>query len=227
MKTEKNTSNTNKPFQEKLFSTILKINQCYSESNDKDLLFTKPPLIKYSSYDDNNDGLIDRFNFRISFFTDDLTKNLNNLRLIFFFDYEFKVNIAGKMNTSAFIDIDTPLGASYIKVIGNLNLNQKSPIDRTTFYNEYYYENILNDSYYGEKINFYEIQSEYYNRNFSTFYDYETFIEPMRNSKIVKLDIDINVPNFQKILFKAPLFTKIKFFWVQYFAVFIPIGCII
>ena len=49
----------------------------------------------------------------------------------------------------------------------------------------------------------------------------------MRNSKIVKLDIDINVPNFQKILFKAPLFTKIKFFWVQYFAVFIPIGCII
>ena len=131
------------------------------------------------------------------------------------------------MNTSAFIDIDTPLGASYIKVIGNLNLNQKSPIDRTTFYNEYYYENILNDSYYGEKINFYEIQSEYYNRNFSTFYDYETFIEPMRNSKIVKLDIDIYVPNFQKILFKAPLFTKIKFFWVQYFAVFIPIGCII
>ena len=130
------------------------------------------------------------------------------------------------MDTAAFIDINTPLGASYIKVNGNLNLKQKSPIDRTTFYNEFYYENILDKQNYQEKINFYDLQNEYYSRNFSTFYDYETFIEPIRNPKIVKLDIDINVPSFQKILYKTPLFTKIKFFWVQYVAVLIPIGCI-
>jgi len=144
--------------------------------------------------------------------------------LIFLFKYEFKVNIVGKMDTAAFIDIDTPLGASYIKVNGNLKLKQKSPIDRTTFYDEIYYENIFNNS--NEKINFYEAQSEYYSRNFSTYYDYETYIEPLRNPRIVKMDIDINVPSFQKILFTTPLFTKIKFFWVQYLAVFIPIGCI-
>ena len=184
-------------------------------------------MIKYSYFDDNNDGLIDRFNFRISFFTDRTTQYLKNLRLIFLFPYEFKVNIAGKMNAAAFIDIDTPLGASYIKVTGNLNLKQKSPIDRTTFYNELYYENFLNDKYYGEKINFYEVKKEYYSRNFSTFYDYETFIEPMKHPKVVKLDIDINVPSFQKILLRTPLFTKIKFFWVQYLSLFIPIGCII
>lgn len=130
------------------------------------------------------------------------------------------------MNTAAFIDINTPLGASYIKVTGNLNLRQKAPIDRTTFYNEHYYENYFN-SYFGEKLNFYEIKSEYYNRNFSTEYDYETFIEQIRNPKIVKMDIDIYVPNFQKILLETPLFTKIKFFWVQYCALFIPIACII
>ena len=184
-------------------------------------------MIKYSYFDDNNDGLIDRFNFRISFFTDRTTQYLKNLRLIFLFPYEFKVNIAGKMNAAAFIDIDTPLGASYIKVTGNLNLKQKSPIDRTTFYNEKYYENFLNDEYYGEKINFYEVKKEYYSRNFSTFYDYDTFIEPMKHPKVVKLDIDINVPSFQKILLRTPLFTKIKFFWVQYLSLFIPIGCII
>ena len=94
---------------------------------------------------------MDRFNFRISFVTDNNTTAINNLRLIFLFSYEFKINIVGKMNTAAFIDIDTPLGASYIKVTGNLNLKQKSPIDRTTFYNEKYYENFLNDEYYGEK----------------------------------------------------------------------------
>ena len=144
------------------------------------------------------------------------------------FKYELKENIVGKMNTAAFIDIDTPLGASYIKLKGNLNLRQKSPIDRTTFYNEYYYENIFdNENGYIEKINFYEAQSEYYSRNFCTTYDYESYIEPLRHPKIVKLDIDIIIPSFQKILFSTPLFTKIKFFWVQYFAVFIPIGCIL
>ena len=220
-------------YEEKLFSSILKINTQYTPSKEedeekkKDLLFTNPPLIKYSSFDDNNDGLMDRFNFRISFVTDNNTTAINNLRLIFLFSYEFKINIVGKMNTAAFIDIDTPLGASYIKVTGSLNLRQKSPIDRTTFYNEYYYENVFENSYYGEKINFYEIENEYYSRNFSTSYDYDTFIQPVRNSRIVKMDIDIYVPSFQKILYRTPLSTKIKFFWVQYCAVFIPIGCII
>ena len=226
-KTEKEDNNGKTEYKEKLFSSILKLNSYYSknkEQDDQNDLFDKPPLIKYEYFDDNNDGLIDRFKFKISFITDEKTKSINNIRLIFLFKYEFKVNIVGKMDTAAFIDIDTPLGASYIKVNGNLNLKQKSPIDRTTFYDEIYYENIFNNS--NEKINFYEAQSEYYSRNFSTYYDYETYIEPLRNPRIVKMDIDINVPGFQKILFTTPLFTKIKFFWVQYLAVFIPIGCI-
>ena len=226
-KTEKEDNNGKTQYKEKLFSSILKLNSYYSknkEQDDQNDLFDKPPLIKYEYFDDNNDGLIDRFKFKISFITDEKTKSINNIRLIFLFKYEFKVNIVGKMDTAAFIDIDTPLGASYIKVNGNLNLKQKSPIDRTTFYDEIYYENIFNNS--NEKINFYEAQSEYYSRNFSTYYDYETYIEPLRNPRIVKMDIDINVPGFQKILFTTPLFTKIKFFWVQYLAVFIPIGCI-
>ena len=221
-KTEENGNNN----EEKLFSSILKLNQYYSSQNSSELLFKNPPLIKYEYFDDNNDGLIDKFKYKITFFTDNNVTALKNLRLIFLFKYEFKENIVGKMNTAAFVDIDTPLGGSYIKVNGNLNLRQKSPIDRTTFYDEDYYENIFEKSIY-EKVNFYEVQNEYYERNFSTVYDYDTYIEPLRNPKIVKMDIDINVPSFQKILYKTPLFTKIKFFWVQYFAVFIPIGCII
>ena len=183
-------------------------------------------MIKYEYFDDNNDNITDRFKFKITFKTDYGVKNLKNLKLIFLFKYELKENIVGKMNTTAFVDIDTPLGASYIKIKGDLNLKQKSPIDRTSFYNEYYYENIFENPIV-EKVNYYEVQSEYYSRNFSTTYDYETYIEPMRHPNIVKLDIDINVPSFQKILFSTPLFTKIKFFWIQYCAMFIPVGCIL
>lgn len=189
--------------------------------NNEGNLFDSYPLIKCSSFDDNNDGLIDRFKFKITFEVNDVQK-IENIKLIFFFKYEFKINVFGRMNTVAMADIDTPFGASYIQVDGNLNLKQKAPIDRTTFYNELYYEHIYKDS--DEYLTFNEIANEYYNRNFSTIYDYDTYIMPMKNPKIVRIEVNINVPSFQKVLYLTPLFTKIKFFWVQYAAFLIPIS---
>ena len=62
----------------------------------------------------------------------------------------------------------------------------------------------------------------YMNENgFTTYYDYDTYIIPMKNPKVVKIEVNINIPSFQKILFTTPLFTKIKFFWLQYFSVLI------
>ena len=184
-------------------------------------MFESAPLIKYEYFDDNNDGLIDRFKFKITFRTGDV-QNLRKIQLIFSFKYEFKINIFGRMHTVALVDIDTPFGASFIKVDGDLNLKQKAPIDRTTFYNELYYENIVNKT--EQLLTFNEIANEYYSRNFSTVYDYDTYIMHMKNPRIVRIEVNINVPSFQKVLYLTPLFTKIKFFWVQYVAVLIPIA---
>ena len=189
-----------------------------NEQNE-DYLMKNAPLIKYEYFDDNNDGLIDRFKFIITFLSK--VKNIKNIKLIFGFKYEFRINVVGKMHTIAMVDIDTPFGASYIQVDGDLTLKQKSPIDRTTFYNEYYYETILKNT-----CDFNEIVNEYYSRNFSTYYDYDTYIIPMKHPKILKLVVNINVPSFQKILYTTPLFTKIKFFWVQYASILIPISII-
>ena len=212
-KTE-NDGSTNK---EQFFSTVLYLNKEYSDN-----LFNNIPLIKYESFDDNNNGLIDRFKFKITFKQNNV-KNLKNIKMVFLFSYELKTNVVGRMNTTAMINIDTPLGASYIKVDGDLKLMQKSAIDRTTFYNEYYYGNIFNINK-GDLLTFDEIANEYYSRNFSTYYDYETFIMPMKNPNVVKIEVNINVPGFQKILYSTPLFTKIKFFWVQYASFLIPIA---
>ena len=92
------------------------------------------------------------------------------------------------MNTTAMINIDTPLGTTYIKVDGDLKLMQKSAIDRTTFYNEYYYGNIFNINK-GDLLTFDEIANEYYSRNFCTYYDYETFIMSMKNPNVVKIEV--------------------------------------
>ena len=212
---------------EKFFSTIIQLNELYEDKN----LFSFAPLIKYDYFDDNNDGLIDRFNFRITFYDEDVTK-IQNIKLVFLFKYEFRINVIGRMNTVAMADIDTPLGASYIKVDGDLKLRQKSAIDRTTFYNEFYYENIFNKKDPNNDQNilpkeiytFNEIANEYYSRNFSTYYDYDAYIIPMKNPRAVRIEVNINIPSFQKILYLTPLFNKIKFFWCQYVAVLIPIA---
>ena len=115
------------------YSTILNVNEATDGTR-----FSTAPLIKYSYFDDNNDGLIDRFNFKITFQNDDV-KQVKNIKLVFFFEYEFRTVVVGRMNTVAMVDIDTPLGASYIKIDGDLNLQQKTAIDRTTFYNENIY----------------------------------------------------------------------------------------
>ena len=203
------------------------------ENSDNNNLFQSAPLIKYSYFDDNNDGLIDRFNFKITFLTDHVNE-IRNIKLVFFFRYEFKENVVGKMNTVAMADIDTPLGASYIKVDGDLKLQQKTAIDRTTFYNENIYRFIYRsntnqdtqtsiDNNY-QLYDFNDIAKEYYSRDFSTLYDYDTYIVPMKNPRIVRLEVNINVPSFQKILYSTPLFTKIKFFWAHYVSVLIPLA---
>lgn len=199
--------------QERFFSSILSLNE-----ENRDYLFTRAPLIKYEYFDDNNDDIIDRFKYIITFETDDV-RNLQNIKLIIGFKYEFRINVVGRMHTIAVVDIDTPFGASYIQVDGDLTLKQKSPIDRTTFYNEHYYGTILPNT-----TDFNEIVNEYYSRNFTTYYDYDTYIVPMKNPKIVRIEVNINIPSFQKILYSTPLFTKIKFFWVQYAAVLIPVA---
>ena len=204
---------------EKFFSTIYNLNSLYESEN----LFDYPPIIKYEEFDDNNDKLKDRFKFKINIPVEDVTQ-ITNIKLIFLFNYEVNINIVGRMNTIAVVDVDTPLGVSYMKIDGDLNLIQKSAIDRTTFYNEYYYEDIFNKvSHSLETFSYKEICESYYSRNFSTFFDYETFIEPMRNPTIAKLEVNINVPSFQKILYMSPTFTKFKFFFVQLIAVMIPV----
>ena len=200
-----------------IFSSILRINE---KINSDGKMFNHPPLIKYEYFDDNNDGLIDKFKFKITFIKEN-QEIIRNIKLVFSFKYEFRVNIVGRMNTVALVDIDTPLGGTYIQVDGNLNLKQKSPIDRTTFYDENIYRNFFENRI---EYKFDAIAEEYYKRDFSTYYDYDTYIVPMKNPKIVRIEVNINIPSFQKILYKTPIFTKIKFFWVQYVAVLLPVA---
>ena len=122
------------------------------------------------------------------------------------------------------IDIDTPIGASYVKINGYLNLKQKAPISTMTFVSR---NNIPNPDillYQENPLSFDEIIDLYYNKNIniSTVFDYEKFVIPQRTIKACVIDIEVNIPSFQKILYKQPSMTKFKFFFVQFMAILIP-----
>lgn len=207
---------------EKFFSTILPLNEIYPKRLDK------VPMIKYEYLDTNNDGLKDIFRYKINIPVENVAL-IQNVRIAILYNYEFRANIVGKMNTVAMIDISLPFGASFIKIDGDLELRQSIPIDVTTFFNELYYENIFKvtkkEDY--QTYSFMEIYQEYYERDFYTKYEYDTFIETRRNPKVLQLDISVNIPSYQKILYKTPIFTKFKFFWVQYIAVLIPVAVVL
>jgi hypothetical protein len=197
----------------KFFSTIFYLN---SGLDKKQRIF---PLIKVKAFDENFDGLINKYDFRIAF-NNDINDIIKNIKIILFFQYSLKENVNGSMVTPAAIDIDTPNGAGYIKINGDLNLYQKAPLTKNTF-EQYDYSNVFGSNYIEQK-EYDEILKEFSERNVSTIFEYDRFVSPLRSMSTVQIDVTVNIPSFQKILYATPQLTKFKFFWVQLMAIFIP-----
>ena len=206
-------------FNQEFFSTRLNLNEYFEEKKNR----LNIPMIKFQYHDYNEDGLNDTFKFHIAFQTED-SRNIRNIKIALFFNYELKVKAEGNFFANCLIDIDTPIGASYVKINGYLNLKQKAPISTMTFVSR---NNIPNPDillYQDNPYSFDEIIDLYYNKNIniSTVFDYEKFVIPQRNIKACVIDIEVNIPSFQKILYKQPSMTKFKFFFVQFMAILIP-----
>ena len=196
----------------KFFSTIFYLN---SGLDKKQRIF---PLIKVKAFDENFDGLINKYDFRIAFNNND--DKIKNIKIILFFNYTLKENAKFSMVTPAVIDIDTPNGAGYIKINGDLNLFQKAPLTSNS-YSQNDYSNVFGENY-TEYKEYDEILKEFSERNISTIFEYDRFVAPLRSKDTVQIDISVNIPSFQKILYTTPPLTKFKFFWIQLIAVFIP-----
>jgi hypothetical protein len=197
----------------KFFTSILQFNQEIEKEN------RFIPLIKTRVYDENNDNLIDKFDFRIAF-NKEPSEEIKNIKILFLFNYSLSENVKGNMITPASINIDTPHGAGYIRINGDLNLYQKAPLTKNTF-EQYDYSNVFGSDYTEQK-EYDEILKEFSERNVSTIFEYDRFVAPLRSRSTVQIDITVNIPSFQKILYSTPQLTKFKFFWVQLMAIFIP-----
>ena len=216
----------------KTFSSILYLNQFFDP-------LLNIPMIKYEIFDDNHDGLNDTFKFKINFPVNNV-KTITNIKLYLFFKYSLNTNIQGSIErTLCEVDINTPLGASYVKINGDLVLKQKFPLSSSTFSVGNYKENILNVSetyadntttYLKNDVTDFNIESKkeyFYNRDVYTVFDYSKVVIPYKNRDVVQIELTVNIPSFQAIMWEIPIAAKIKFAWVQFMALFIPVYVIL
>lgn len=102
------------------------------------------------------------------------------------------------MQTMCLIDIDTPVGASYIYTNGRLNLNKKSPISSGTIAKTLYYTDIFQNT--TSPYDFLSIYKEFTSRNLTTTYEYDKFVQPLRSNRETELEVEITIPSYQTIM---------------------------
>jgi len=74
------------------------------------------PLVKYSKFDSNKNGLVDSMNIRIEFRSN--PQEIRNIKLLASFDYSLSKLLKVEMIGLTYLDIDTPNGASGVIVNG-------------------------------------------------------------------------------------------------------------
>jgi hypothetical protein len=95
------------------------------------------------------------------------------------------------------IDIDTPMGASYVYIHGYMDLDQKSPISSTTIAKTLHYQDIFVNA--TSPLDYRSIYKSYTSRNITTPLEYESIVQPYRSNRETLIELDIYIPTTQEI----------------------------
>ena len=188
----------------------------------------KASISKYS-YDDDNDGINDRLIIRYETNKEEIITNNNNIdvKLIFFVNYRLTKEVKLLMTPMIYVDIPIINGAKEINLSGDLELVQKSPIVSTTVTSQIYNKKkpLTVDEKLNSPLDLLNIYNEYKNMNYTLKYNYEK-IEKRSNNKLI-INIEMNIPKLQRVFYIQSVFEAIKYAWMQYFYIFLPIYTIL
>ena len=188
----------------------------------------KASISKYS-YDDDNDGINDRLIIRYETNKEEIITNNNNIdvKLIFFVNYRLTKEVKLLMTPMIYVDIPIINGAKEINLSGDLELVQKSPIVSTTVTSQIYNKKkpLTVDEKLNSPLDLLNIYNEYKNMNYTLKYNYEK-IEKRSNNKLI-INIEMNIPKLQRVFYIQSVFEAIKYAWMQYFYIFLPIYIIL
>jgi Carbohydrate (N-acetylglucosamine 6-O) sulfotransferase 5. len=201
----------------KVFSSLGQINDMYFES-------LSPMLITSSLIDTNFDNLADFYDFNITVYTS--PANVRNIKILSFYDYSIKSRIKMDMVGLAYVDISTPCGASFVYIDGELNIKQVLPLKPTSVIRADYNSSVL--SLTSAADNFLPLLLlRYNNRNETTIYNYQSLVLPVGSNEYSTISMKVRVPPNQEYEYSPGFLEVMKFAWVQYISLLIPVGYLI
>ncbi len=200
------------------------INNCEMDGN-------KIGVTSIQQTDIDEDGINDKLTLSIEIQnpTDSEFQNEVDLKIMFFIRYGLIKKV--KLLMTPMIYINLPLKNPINKEIilnGNLELVQKSPIVRTAVTNQLYneqnpFEIKYKDASYFDLLYYYH---KYKSNNYTVKYNYEKIEKKVNDGKI-KVTIVMNIPKMQQVFYVDSVFEALKYAWMQYFYIFLPIYIIL
>ena len=196
---------------------------CTNDLNNCELLEIQTPSVEY-------DEIRNKIMVTYEINKDDINNsNKTDIKLILFLKYRLMKQVKVLMTPMVYLNIPVfNSGGKEIILNGELELVQKSPIVSTTITSQIYnYENdvfLLDQKLYSpfDMLYFY---NKYKNLNYTLKYNYETIERSAEGS--LKIKIEMNIPKLQKVFYIQSVFEAIKYAWMQYFYIFLPIYIIL
>jgi hypothetical protein len=183
-------------------------------------------ITKYS-YDDDNDGINDRLILRYETNENNIILYKKDIKLLFFLKYRLTKQVKLLMTPMIYIDIPISSDGKEINLNGDIELVQKSPIVSTTITSQIYNREkplYVDENLYSpfDMLNLY---NEYKELNYTLKYNYEK-IEKSADGKLI-INIEMHIPKLQRVFYIQSVFEAIKYAWMQYFYIFLPIYIIL
>lgn len=200
-----------------VFSTLGALNSMYFES-------LSPMLIRSSLLDYNFDDYPDMYDFNITVYT--AGANVKNVKVLSFYDYRIRSRIKMDMVSLAYADVDTPSGASNVYIDGNLEFYQSQPLKTSTIVRTEYNTSVLNFDSVAENY-LPLLLLRYKDRNTTTTYNYQSLVVPMAETDKLTVSMKVRVPANQVYEYQPGFLEVMKFAWIQYLSLLIPVGYLI
>lgn len=195
------------------FSTLGKLNEMYFES-----LF--PMKVESSLIDFNFDKHPDSYEFNIT--AKIPSSQIRNIKILSFYDYRIKKRVSLEMIGMALANIDTPSGAGYVFIDGSLDFQQQSMLKKSKIINTYYNETVLSNSSAAEN-SLERLIMRFNDRNFTTKYNYD-YTAVQLNQGYTQIFLKVRIPINQKFEYSPGFLEVMKFSWIQYLSLLIPVG---
>ena len=176
--------------------------------------------------DIDEDGINDKLTIKYEVSDPDVFESDKlDIKLMFFLKYGLRKKVKLIMTPMVYINLPVFLtNGKQIRLNGDLELIQKSPIASTAVTNQLYYEENPFKIDYNESVPFDLLYyyNKYKNNNYTVKYNYEKIEKNLTDNKI-EITIEINIPKMQQIFYIQSVFESLKNAWMQYFYIFLPI----